>query len=38
MIEERWALLLLGWAVAAVLQAILYLRQRQTHDARRARR
>ena len=33
MIEERWALLLLGWAVAAALQAILYLRQRQTHDA-----
>ena len=33
MIEERWAFLLLGWAVAAVLQAILYLRQRQTHDA-----
>ena len=33
MIEARWVLLLLGWAVAAVLQGILYLRQRQTHDA-----
>jgi steroid 5-alpha reductase family enzyme len=32
-IEQRWALLLLGWAVAAALQAGLYLRQRRTHDA-----
>jgi steroid 5-alpha reductase family enzyme len=33
MIEDRWALLLLGWSVAAVLQAILYVRQRRTLDA-----
>ena len=33
MIEQRWLLFLLGWAVAAALQAILYLRQRQTRDA-----
>jgi steroid 5-alpha reductase family enzyme len=33
MIEQRWMLLLLGWALAAALQAILYLRQRQTRDA-----
>jgi steroid 5-alpha reductase family enzyme len=33
MIEQRWALFLLGWAVAAVLQAALYLRQRRTRDA-----
>jgi steroid 5-alpha reductase family enzyme len=33
MIEQRWALLLLGWALAAGLQAILFLRQRRTRDA-----
>ena len=33
MIEQRWLLFLLGWVVAAALQAILYLRQRQTRDA-----
>jgi steroid 5-alpha reductase family enzyme len=33
MIEQRWALFLIGWAVAAALQAVLYLRQRRTRDA-----
>jgi steroid 5-alpha reductase family enzyme len=33
MIESRWALWLLGWAVAAGLQAGLYLWQRRTRDA-----
>ena len=33
MIEQRWLLFLLGWALAAALQAVLYLRQRQTRDA-----
>ena len=33
MIEQRWALFLLGWGLAAALQAILYLRQRRTRDA-----
>jgi steroid 5-alpha reductase family enzyme len=32
-IEQRWALFLVGWAVAAALQGVLYLRQRQTRDA-----
>jgi steroid 5-alpha reductase family enzyme len=33
MIEQRWMLFLLGWAVVAALQAALYLRQRRTRDA-----
>ena len=33
MIESRWLLFLLGWALAAAIQAVLYLRQRRTHDA-----
>ena len=33
MIEQRWVLFLLGWAVVAALQAALYLRQRRTRDA-----
>jgi steroid 5-alpha reductase family enzyme len=32
-IEQRWALFLLGWALAAALQGVLYLRQRRTRDA-----
>jgi len=32
-IEQRWLLFLLGWAVVAVLQGALYLRQRATRDA-----
>jgi steroid 5-alpha reductase family enzyme len=32
-IEQRWLLLLLGWAVAAAIQLALYLRQRRTRDA-----
>ena len=33
MIEQRWLLFLIGWAVVAVLQGALYLRQRSTRDA-----
>jgi len=33
MIEQRWLLFLLGWAVVALLQGALYLRQRATRDA-----
>ena len=33
MIEQRWVLFLVGWAVVAALQAALYLRQRRTRDA-----
>ena len=33
MIEQRWLLFLLGWAVVAALQLALYLRQRRTGDA-----
>ena len=33
MIEERWLLFLIGWALAAVLQLVLYLRQRRGRDA-----
>ncbi len=33
MIESRWVLFLLAWAVAALLQAVLYLVQRRTRDA-----
>jgi steroid 5-alpha reductase family enzyme len=33
MIEQRWVLFLIGWALAAALQGILYLRQRKTQDA-----
>ena len=33
MIEHRWQLLLIGWAVAAALLGALYLRQRRTGDA-----
>jgi steroid 5-alpha reductase family enzyme len=33
MIEQRWALFLVGWAAVAALQAALYLRQRRTRDA-----
>lgn len=33
MIEQRWILFLLGWAVVAALQGALYLRQRATRDA-----
>jgi steroid 5-alpha reductase family enzyme len=32
-IESRWLLFLLGWALAAAIQLVLYLRQRRTHDA-----
>jgi steroid 5-alpha reductase family enzyme len=33
MIEQRWQLWLIGWAVAAASLGILYLRQRRTRDA-----
>lgn len=33
MIEQRWQLWLLGWAVSALLLAVLYLWQRRTRDA-----
>ena len=33
MIEERWLLFLIGWALVALLQLVLYLRQRRTRDA-----
>ena len=33
MIDHRWQLWLLGWAVSAVLLAALYLWQRRTGDA-----
>ena len=33
MIEERWLLFLVGWALVAVLQGALYLRQRSTRNA-----
>jgi steroid 5-alpha reductase family enzyme len=33
MIEQRWLLFLIGWAVVAALQLVLYLRQRRTRDA-----
>lgn len=33
MIEHRWALLLLGWALASALLVVLYLVQRRTRDA-----
>ncbi len=33
MIESRWALFGLAWALAAGIQFVLYLRQRQTRDA-----
>jgi steroid 5-alpha reductase family enzyme len=32
-IEQRWLLFLIGWAIAAGLQGVLYLRQRRTRDA-----
>jgi steroid 5-alpha reductase family enzyme len=32
-IERRWQLWLIGWAVSAALLAVLYLRQRRTRDA-----
>ena len=33
MIESRWLLFLLAWALAAAIQTALYLRQRRTRDA-----
>jgi steroid 5-alpha reductase family enzyme len=33
LIDSRWLLFLLAWALAATIQLILYLRQRRTHDA-----
>jgi steroid 5-alpha reductase family enzyme len=33
LIEHRWQLLLIGWAIAAALLGALYLRQRRTGDA-----
>ena len=33
MIDHRWQLLLLGWAVASALLGVLYLLQRRTGDA-----
>ena len=33
MIEHRWKLWLLGWAISAALLAVLYLWQRRTRDA-----
>ena len=33
MIEQRWVLFLLGWALVAALQGALYLHQRRTRDA-----
>jgi steroid 5-alpha reductase family enzyme len=33
MIDSRWLLLVLGWALAAGIQLVLYLRQRRTQDA-----
>ncbi|HEV2592857.1 MAG TPA: DUF1295 domain-containing protein [Gaiellaceae bacterium] len=33
MIDHRWQLGLIGWAAAASLLGLLYLRQRRTHDA-----
>ena len=32
-VESRWGLFLLGWALAAAIQLMLYLRQRRTGDA-----
>jgi steroid 5-alpha reductase family enzyme len=33
MIDSRWQLFLLAWVLAAAMQAVLFLRQRQTRDA-----